>query len=217
LLGEGWRCNFFIAAEPTDMGICYEQKGGVWLELRVEGKAAHASRPWDGDNPLFALSAGLEALSRRFPLLASEGWRTTATPTRMHSAEGAPNQIPPYALLTLDIRHIAEDTPDSIVAAVQECFPTGRIIARRLVSPLVNSADDPAIKALAEVNARMRGQPTVVYREHFASDARFYSDAGIPAVCFGPVGHGLHADDEWVEIASLVQCYEVLRAYMEGL
>ena len=44
--------------------------------------------------------------------------------------------------------------------------------------------------------------------------ARFYSDIGVPSVCFGPVGAGLHSDEEWVEIDSLVQLYQVLRRFV---
>lgn len=217
LIAEGWRCAFFIAAEPTDMDICYEQKGGVWMELRLDGIPAHASRPWNGKNPLFALSAGLEALAQRFPPLESESWRTTATPTRLGAADNAPNQISPYVLLTLDIRHTAEDTPDDLVAAVQASFPTAHITTCKFVSPLINRPDEPAIMSLAEVSSRIRARLTRIYREHFASDARFYSVAGIPAVCFGPVGFGLHSDEEWVEINSLVQFYQVLRTYIQHM
>ena len=45
LLQQGWRCGFFLAAEPTDLEICYEQKGAMWVELRLRGQPAHGSRP----------------------------------------------------------------------------------------------------------------------------------------------------------------------------
>jgi acetylornithine deacetylase/succinyl-diaminopimelate desuccinylase-like protein len=35
--------------------------------------------------------------------------------------------------------------------------------------------------------------------------------AEIPAVLFGPVGHGAHAVDEWVSLKSLVQVYTILK------
>ena len=58
------------------------------------------------------------------------------------------------------------------------------------------------------------GRTALLYREHFASDARFYSDLRIPAVCFGPVGAGLHSDEEWVSIDSLVELYHVLARFV---
>lgn len=210
LLEEGWRCDFFIALEPTDMRICYEQKGLMWLELRLPGAPAHGSRPWEGHNPLLDLSAGLARLQQRFPASGPDDWRTTVTPTIAETIGSTPNQVPAAVTLTLDIRHINDETPDMIRQAIQTCFPTATLTVDRNGTPLATRPETPSLQRLAAVNAQVRGQPTLFYREHFASDARFYSAAGIPAICFGPVGYGLHSDEEWVDIDSLVQLYDVL-------
>ncbi|NJP05572.1 MAG: M20 family metallopeptidase [Chloroflexaceae bacterium] len=217
LLAEGWRCGCFIAAEPTDMRICNEQKGIVWLRLRIPGAAAHGSRPWEGQNPLFALAHGLVELMRRFPPPQQEAWITTVTPTSVKTSSSTNNQIPPDALVSLDIRHVAEDTPESVSAAVQESFAQSEIITHKTAGAMITHADEPLIALLAQTCATIRGTPATFYREHFGSDARFYSLAGIPSVCFGPVGHGLHSDDEWVSIESLEQFYHVLYTYSQAL
>jgi succinyl-diaminopimelate desuccinylase len=82
------------------------------------------------------------------------------------------------------------------------------------VSALNTSPDEPAVQQLARIVEQQRGRPTPIYREHFASDARYYSEIAIPAVCFGPIGGGLHSADEWVEIDGLVEYYHLLRAYI---
>lgn len=211
LLQEGWTCGLFIAAEPTDMRICNEQKGIIWLELRLHGTPAHGSRPWEGHNPLHELATGMVALSQRFPTPGYEAWSTTVTPTMVQSGGNrVPNQIPPTVLLTLDIRHIAEDTPDDIVAAIQACFPHAELVKNKNARALFTPSDTPIVQQLAKANEEIRGEPIIFYREHFGSDARFYSAAGIPAVCFGPVGMGMHSDEEWVTIESLMQLYHVL-------
>lgn len=216
LLDEGWRCDLFIALEPTDMQICYAQKGGLWLEVLLTGTPVHASRPWAGRNPILALGAGLERLARRFPPPVREEWVTTVTPTILETGVGSRNQLPPDVRLTLDIRWTAADPPESIIAALHECFPDGEVIVRTPVPPLNTDPAAPPVQRLAAAAAQVRGQPTAFFREHFASDARFYSVAGIPAVCFGPVGAGLHSDEEWVEIDSLVQLYSVLRTLVDA-
>jgi acetylornithine deacetylase len=43
-------------------------------------------------------------------------------------------------------------------------------------------------------------------------DAALIGAAGIPTVVFGPHGGGAHAIDEWVDIASVRECAEVLLA-----
>jgi acetylornithine deacetylase len=47
-------------------------------------------------------------------------------------------------------------------------------------------------------------------------DAAFTSAAGIPTVVFGPDGAGAHALEEWVDLASVRTCAEVLLATAEA-
>ena len=42
------------------------------------------------------------------------------------------------------------------------------------------------------------------------ADARFFRDAGIPAVYYGPSGDGQHGPDEWVDLASVARVTRVL-------
>lgn len=209
LVEEGWRCDFFIAAEPTDLNICYAHKGGIRIDVVASGEPVHSSRPWAGHNPLRTLARGLVKLERRFPEPSAPVWATTVTPTIMEAGTGARNQTPPEARLALDIRNVPEDQPAQIVAAVQACFPESRI-EWRSTPALTTDPATPAIGRLAAIVAEVRGKPSELFREHFATDARHYGAAGIPAICIGPVGAGLHSDDEWVAISSLVQLHSVL-------
>ncbi|MFL5804805.1 MAG: M20 family metallopeptidase [Roseiflexaceae bacterium] len=214
LLQQGWRCGFFLAAEPTDLEICYEQKGAMWIELKLRGQPAHGSRPWDGRNAFAALREGLVAMERRFPTPDEAAWRTTVVPTIVRGGE-AGNRLPESIVVTLDIRRVPEEQPDEIVAALRACYPGCEVQLLRHGPPLLTDPQDAGVQRLAACATAATGQPTRFYREHFASDARFYSDVGIPAVCFGPVGAGLHSDEEWAEVASLGQLYAALRQFVE--
>lgn len=213
LLEEGWSCAFFIAGEPTDLNIVNEHKGGVWLRLDLPGEPTHASRPWTGQNPLFALADGLQRLRERFPPPTEDRWQTTCTPTRvdMHNST---NQVPPVAKLHVDIRRIPADDPHELVAAVAACFPTATVTINHMVSPLITAEEHTEVQRLMQTVQAVAGHSPITYREHFGTDARFYSAAGIPAVCIGPVGAGLHSDEEWVDIASLEQYYHILHQFV---
>lgn len=206
---QGWSCEFFLAAEPTDMDICYEQKGVMWVTVQLKGQPAHGSRPWDGSNAFAALRSGLAAMEQRFPTPDEAAWLTTVVPTIIQGGE-ASNRLPESILLTLDIRRLPQETPEQIVAALRECYPEGSVELISDGPPLLTDPQDAYVQRLADCAARVLDRPAHLYREHFASDARFYSAANIPAVCFGPVGAGLHSDEEWVTIDSLVQLYQVL-------
>ncbi|RRR75771.1 MAG: M20 family peptidase [Candidatus Viridilinea halotolerans] len=216
LLAEGWRCGFMLCLEPTDMGILYAHKGAMWVEITLLGQPAHGSRPWDGHNPVQALTKGLLALETRYPAPTSEIWRTTITPTRIRVGGGSRNQVPAEALLTLDIRHVNEDRPDDLVATLQECFPSGEIVVASQGPELATDPEHAQVRRLADRVTKRIGQPPRFYREHYSTDARYYTNAGISAVCLGPVGAGLHSDEEWVSIASLVDLYTILYDYVLG-
>jgi succinyl-diaminopimelate desuccinylase len=215
LLEDGWRCETFIALEPTDMHICYAQKAPMWVEVTVPGTPGHGSRPWDSRNPIFAIQAGLARLAERFPAPDAPIWRTTVTPTSMQAGGGSRNQIPASAGMSFDIRHTGEDRPEDLVALLQECFPGAEVRGGRSGGLLESDPNEAAFQRLAHISRQVTGRQCEFYREHFASDARFYSQAGIPAICFGPVGQGLHSDDEWVSVDGLVDLYNVLREYVQ--
>ncbi|HEU5012727.1 MAG TPA: M20/M25/M40 family metallo-hydrolase [Roseiflexaceae bacterium] len=212
LAEQGWNCKLFIAAEPTDLQICYAHKGAMWVEVHFEGQPAHGSRPWEGRNVILDLRDGLVAMEERFPNPTRDTWRTTVTPTIVQGGE-AGNRLPENVVLTLDIRFVPEDQPDDIMAGLRECFPHADVRLLRSGPPLDTDPEHPTVRRLAGVIADVTGAPAGFYHEHFATDARFYSVRGVPAVCVGPVGAGLHSDEEWVDIASLEQLYEIFRRF----
>jgi succinyl-diaminopimelate desuccinylase len=208
LANEGWHCAFFIAAEPTDLRICYSHKGGVPTEVVIPGAASHGSKPWEGRNPISVLREGLNRLNQRFPQPDAPTWITTVTPTEIHAGTGSRNQLPAEVRIAFDIRYIPGDTPEMIVETIRECFP-GAEVTYRWTPPLNTDPDVPAVQHLAKVVRDVRGVEPEFFREHFGTDARFYGAVGIPAVCIGPTGAGLHQAVEWVDIDSLGQLYGV--------
>ena len=216
LVAQGWTCEFFLAAEPTDLAICFAHKGVLWMEIELRGTPAHGSRPWDGVNALALLRDGMLAMEQRYPTPDETAWMTTVVPTLISGGE-ASNRLPEKVIMTLDVRHVPEETPEQIVAALQNCFPQGQVRLIRYGAPLNTDPSLSAMNVLGQAVAVVTGKPAQLYREHFATDARFYSDLGIPAVCLGPIGAGLHSDEEWVDIASLEQLYHILRRFAETL
>ncbi len=215
LLAEGWRCGFMLCLEPTDMGVLFEHKGAMWVELRLPGRPSHGSRPWEGHNPVADLARGLAALDARFPVPdGPDTWQTTVTPTIVQAGAGSQNQVPPAAGITFDIRYVSSDTPEQIQAALRECFPTAELVVGSCGPGLYTDPEHPEVCRVADLLAERLGRAPRFYREHFATDARYYTSAGIPAICVGPVGAGLHSDEEWVSVDSLVDLHAVLTKYI---
>ena len=50
LVRQGFRGDFAITGEPTDLHVGVQAKGVLAARLEIAGKAAHGSTPWLGDN-----------------------------------------------------------------------------------------------------------------------------------------------------------------------
>lgn len=214
LLKNGYTADLFIAGEPTDLKIVNKAKGILWITVQQTGNPAHGSRPWDGTNPIVPVAEGMGRLLDRYPIPEAAIWRTTITPAALHSGD-AHNRVPVDAVLKLDIRHVPDEAPEAILKFVQECFPGAQVEVSSCGSPLDTREDDSevaklvqALQAVTELTPEFRG-------EHFGSDARFYSEQGLAAVCFGPHGAGLHSHEEWVDVASLEMFYHVIARLVE--
>lgn len=213
LLREGFVGDVFIAGEPTDLGICNRAKGILWVTVRLSGEPGHGAMPWRARSPVTALLDGLARLQARWPQPTEEVWRTTATVTGLRAGE-AHNRVPQEAAVDLDIRRVPEEGVDPILAFLGEAFPGGLVDVVQVGDVLHTPADDPWIAQLSALQASVLGAAPRLYGEHFASDARFYCAAGIPAFCWGPRGGGMHADDEWLDVESLTTYDSVLRALL---
>ncbi|MBA3471448.1 MAG: M20/M25/M40 family metallo-hydrolase [Herpetosiphonaceae bacterium] len=218
LRDEGWVGNLFIAGEPTDLNICHGAKGILWIEIEQPGVPAHGSRPWEGVNPIERLAAGLRRLLDIYPPPSAAIWRTTVTAAIIKGGD-AGNRIPADCMLRLDVRWTPEEGVDTVIANIERAFasdtePQARVIVRQQGTALRTAADDPQLERIRQAQASALGAEPATFREHFGSDARFYSDVKIPAVCWGPVGAGLHTDDEWVSIDGLVDYYKAVRVLL---
>jgi acetylornithine deacetylase len=76
--------------------------------------------------------------------------------------------------------------------------------------PLETAAAEPIVMALAGAAAAVLGAPPPLAGASFWMDAALLGAAGIPTAVFGPRGAGLHADVEWVDLASVQACADAL-------
>ncbi len=218
LRDEGWSANLFIAGEPTDLQICHAAKGILWVEIMQPGVPAHGSRPWEGVNPIERLAHGLRNLLAMYPPPHEPLWRTTISANIVHGGD-AGNRIPDKASLRLDVRWTPEEGIEQVLANIEQAFkfdspPHATISILQQGSSLNTAADHAQVQRIHHAQTLTLGHEPHSFREHFGSDARFYSEMNVPAVCWGPVGSGLHTDDEWVSIDGLVDYYHAVRALL---
>jgi acetylornithine deacetylase len=209
-----------VFLEPTelDIGICH--KGFIWYEIEVIGKAAHGSRPSEGIDAILPLKAALEKLS----ILQSELVAGPRDPLLGHAslhpsmiAGGSEfSMIPAASKLVWERRTLPGELSDTLDLELQRVIKavqnspgghqvTGREVFVRQAYRAPGDADIVRRLQAASPPSELVGLP-------FWTDAAIAGWAGIPAVLFGPAGHGAHATDEWVSLASLVRVHAVLKS-----
>jgi acetylornithine deacetylase len=68
----------------------------------------------------------------------------------------------------------------------------------------------PIVEALSAAIRDETRAPAATAPLFGTADARFFRDAGVPAIYYGPSGEGQHGPDEWVDLASVARVTRVL-------
>lgn len=207
-----------VVLEPTEEAIGVAHKGFTWFELEVRGRAAHGSRPEQGVDAILPLRAALSELERIGSELRARAPDPLLGIASLHGGriEGGTelSVVPARAVLQWERRTLPEESPAEVdreldrVAAAVTALPGGHSVqTRRIFSRLPYRS--PESDLLRRLRAALPEAPLTGLS--FWADSALIGHAGIPAILFGPAGHGAHAIDEWVSHGSMVRVYEVLR------
>ncbi len=116
------------------------------------------------------------------------------------------SSYPASCLLTGERRTVPDESLAQVEEEVRGLLGNVPGDARLGIShpPFELAQDAPFV----EVVRRCAGDPEVV-GVPFWADSGLLGAAGIPTVLYGPRGEGLHAEVEWVDIASAERCVDV--------
>lgn len=207
-----------IVTEPSEGQLILAHKGFVWAEIVTRGHAAHGSR-WDlgvsAIGRMARIVTALEAFDRdelrrrSHPLVG---------PASMHCAliEGGAglSTYAPDCRLKIERRTIPGETPEAVERELSEIVQRSgedatvtRFFDR---PPLVCDRNEPIVACVRDAVAHVAGSEPIEAGVAFWMDAAIFAQAGVPTVNYGPSGEGAHADVEWVDLASVVDCARVL-------
>ena len=208
---EGLRPSFVISAEPNEKGsfpcIINRHKGVYQVRLKASGESCHASQPGKGVNAIDKLIQEYQELKSVF---ANEEVTSTINLGKINGGDSL-NQVPGSAELEVDIRYDQSLTPEEIESYLEDLDVDFEVIAE---APMMQtSRNNEHVEELASCDDRDR---LVFAKQDFASDARFFTEKGIPAVLFGPEGEEIHGEGENVDINSIEQLYTVLDDFISS-
>jgi acetylornithine deacetylase len=217
-----WSADAAVVTEPTDLEIAVGHKGFAWVEVDVHGKAAHGSRPEEGVDAIVRMGRvlkHLEALDRDLqarmphPLLGRGSLHASFI-----EGGGELSSYPDRARLQMERRtlpaessSIALDEVLSILEGLQLEDPSFHGTARPMFSrPAYELPASHELPQMLAASIRQIGGTARIGGASFWTDAAVLGHAGIPSVLFGPGGAGLHSKEEYVNVADVIACRDVL-------
>ena len=211
LTENGYLGDFIICGEPTNMGIAIQSKGVLQLDITVEGKSAHGSRPWEGTNAITkAINLFEEILE--LPFVQESSPMFTKPSINLAKIHGGTvyNKVPDQCDMFLDIRYLPDQSPEDIVHQIQ-AMTDGTVTTHMCNHPVKTKADNPYVEALGNSIKRITQLEKVnIFGQHGSSDGQFFNKYGGSAVEFGPVGSNWHGENEMVYVESVREYLDVL-------
>jgi len=227
----------FVISAGFAYNVVIAHNGCLHLEVRVEGKSAHAARP---DTGIDALEAATSLLTSLYAL--REGYKATRSqvPGITHPTlvvgliEGGinTNVVPDLVTFRVDRRMIPEEQPEAVeraliaeIEAAAAKLPgitvkIRRILLARPLQPLPGQAK--LVAALQRSAQTILGEAIPADGVPIYTDARLYSGAGIPSVLYGAGPRSLleangHRADENLVLEDLLKATKVVALTLADL
>ncbi len=205
-LGPKWLLDRGLTRPDLEIaaGFSYQvvtaHNGCLQLEVTVHGKMGHAAVP---DTAVDAL----QAATRVLVALYDENTRLRRTRSAVKGIQSGyvnvgeihggtnTNVVPGKVVLKIDRRMIPEEDPVQVEAGLRETIsraaagvPGTRVEIRRLLlahamQPL--AGNQPLVDALCRHASELFGEPVEAWGTPLYTDARLFSERGIPAVIYG--------------------------------
>ena len=216
---SGGRLDVCLIAEPTWLDLAVAHRGYAVVRVGLQGLAAHSSQPEQGVDVLAPLGSLLVAVAGRnralrqvfpHPLLAHGSLMSTVA----HGGS-APFTVAAQAEALIERRTLpgedataslseVRDLVDAVTAGAPGLDSTVELVLARDAW----QADDsgPAAELMDLLAAALpaaEAAPPARTGAPYWMESALWQASGVPTVVCGPAGGGLHAVDEWVDLAQL--------------
>lgn len=204
--------NIKLAVIPDggkDFQLICEEKGLLQLKLSVKTKSSHASQPYNGINAINVLYECYLKLLKEYPLPKNEkDYKTSINLSKIVGGK-AINQVPDYAEMYLDVRHIYSDKKETILDLIKKINSNINV---EIIGDGIAFISDPKNKNIKEYLKACKdvlGFEPVITKTESTSDAIYFSKKNIPTALMNPSGDYPHCPLEYVEKDSLLKLYKI--------
>jgi len=212
-----------IVTEPTDLTLCRAHRGFIWHEVETFGRAAHGSRFNEGIDANMRMGRFLARLDNLEQELRNRSAHPLVGPPSLHASRiRGGSEISIYAahcLLEIERRTIPGETVAQATAEIQSIIdrleshdPTFKASLNATFSrePFEIAEDALIVKIMEDAMTNRIGNKPSHSGQTFWTDAALFASAGMETALIGPVGNGLHSEEEWVDLQSVVDLAHIL-------
>jgi putative selenium metabolism hydrolase len=229
---EGIRPDYVVLGEPSNLQVRIGHRGRVEMQVKVHGKAAHASAPDLGSNAIHnaaRLIFGIELLA---PRLAHDDFlgQGTIAITEIESQAASRNAVPDCCTFYIDRRLTLGETERKALAEIQNIITTEEVDAtvgvteyrtasytgfecraRNVFPAWAMPQDHPLVQTVVRSVRETLGYRPRLGRWNFSTDGTYSAGvANIPTVGFGPgEEHFAHTKDEQIRLNDVVDAARV--------
>lgn len=214
-LSEGYKADvvFLPDAGNKPSELVVSAKGVFNFDITVHGVAHHGSRPWEGDGAAAKLIKLLSDFSESFPIPSNEV--TTHTIAQLEAGDSM-NKGPATARAHIDIRYTnSADLQHYEDVLKKLCKKYDATLSNVIREPNYSvDTSSPLIQRYVAINKELTGKTVEQVSVSGSSDARYFSEYGIPVIMSRPVSGGSHSDNEWISLTSLNEFYKIMEQYI---
>jgi succinyl-diaminopimelate desuccinylase len=198
-------CKFCILPDGTNnWSVTTEAKGVLHFLLKSQGKSAHGSKPWLGENAIETLLKAYPKLKKELHVKKNKShWHNTLNIGKIEGGV-ATNSVPETATVFCDYRFTSLYSLNSIRKILKNFAVKNNLLYEEKVAGNAYSLDmkNPLVKEYLRI-MRENSIPFEYAKDHGSSDARFFAEKNIPAFLLKPICGGDHSDKEWIDLSSL--------------
>lgn len=207
---EAARARAVFNSEPgrPSGNVVTGRKGGVFMVMRITGKAAHSGGNFqDGISAIGELAHKITALHALTDLE-----RGITLNVGLVSGGQSVNTVAPWAEGQIDLRYVEPADRDDVMARIADIVARSTIPGTRaelvIKGEFLPLSQSPAARALFDLYVQGAAECGLAVQGEFAggcADSGFTAAVGAPTICaVGPVGGKAHSPDEYLVIGSLV-------------
>lgn len=227
LMEEGFRPDFAIVGEPTELAIVQAHKGAVRWRVRTLGVSGHSSNPSGGVNAISLMRRALDVLEGPFVReLHSAIHPRLGGPTLSVGTIQGGNQvniIPDCCEIQVDRRMIPGEEAHRLTELLRARLETltsedshfrYELEEYEHYPAFEQDLDHPFAFRFQEVLQEMQGEARIDAAP-WCANAGFFNQAGIPCLVFGPGSiRQAHTAEEYVELSQVERASEILAEFI---